>query len=109
MNPGQLNSKITLKHLVRTEDESGGYAEGYEEYTKVWAKLVPQRQGKHIEGEELITDSVYEITIRYCVETKFTDRLYLGSRIFKQITPPINIMEKKQYLKLVAEEVTEVE
>jgi len=32
MNPGQLNSRIELKHLIKEDDESGGYEEKYETY-----------------------------------------------------------------------------
>ena len=105
MNPGQLNSRVTLKHLAKTEDEAGGYAENYVEYAKVWAKLVNKTVSKELDAEEVMTISDYEITMRYRKDVLFTDRLYIGTREFEQIAPAVNILEKNSYLKLIAREV----
>lgn len=104
MNPGQLNSRIVLKHLVKNHDEAGGYEEHYEPYATVWAKVVNKTASKKLEAEEIISIADYEITIRLRKDVAFTDRVYLVDREFTQLAPAIDLLEKHKYLKLLVRE-----
>ena len=105
MNPGQLNSRITLKHLVKVEDEAGGYEEHYEPYATVWAKVVNKTASKSLEAEEIISIADYEITIRFRKDVLFTDRAYSIDKEFIQLAPSVDVLEKHKYLKLLVRQV----
>lgn len=107
MNPGKLNSRITLKHLKKTQDEAGGYEEQFEPYATVWAKVVNRSASKDFEAEEIISIADYEITIRFRRDVSFLDRVYLANRTFVQLAPAIDILEKHKYLKLLVREIME--
>jgi phage head-tail adaptor, putative, SPP1 family len=104
MNPGQLNSRIELKHLIKEDDESGGYEEKYETYASVWAKVVNKTAKKEWEAEEEVSFADFEITIRFRRDTLYTDRIVFGDRVFEQIATAIDIMEKHRYLKILVRE-----
>ena len=59
---------------------------------------------KEWEAEEEVSFADFEITIRFRRDTLYTDRIVFGERIFEQIAPAIDIMEKHRYLKILARE-----
>jgi len=105
MNPGHLNSRITLLHLTPVTDESGGYEEVYEPYATIWGKVLNKTVSKALEAEEVLSIADYEITIRFRRDTLFTDRVKLGSREFIQLAPAVDVLEKHKYLKLLVREI----
>ena len=108
MNPGELNCRVSIMKAVNTQDAEGNIiTKPYTERFKCWAKLqafsARVRQGNAEDYHEIMT----RITIRYNSTVKQTDRIVYGSRIFEQVGPPINVDEKKAYLRLECREVVE--
>lgn len=105
MNPGELNSRITLLREIKVPDGQGGYAAEYSTRGFVWAKLTAVTAKTKDQYEQLVPEILYRITIRYRSDVVMADRIQYGKRLFEQISPPINEGEKNAYLRLECREV----
>ena len=108
MNPGEMNCRITVQYAAQTKDSEGNVlSKPCTDRCTVWAKIqaftARVRQGTAEDYHEILT----RITIRYNSAIKQTDRIVYGSRVFEQVGPPINVDEKKAYLRLECREVVE--
>lgn len=105
MNPGELNRRIELQHLVKQDDGQGGYQPDYVPHAIIWAKIAPFI-ARNVDNYEQITPEItHKITIRYRTDVKVTDKLKCGDREFEQTAPPINVRERDAYLQLQCREV----
>jgi len=92
MNPGELNCRVDLQRLIKTEDDSGGYEERYETYAGAWAKLEVVQSRRRDEYEQLLPEILYRVTLRCRPDITLNDRLMYGKRVFKQIAPQQNVL-----------------
>jgi len=105
MNPGELNCRCILLKETKVLDDQGGYETTYIKRAAVWAKLMAVTVKTADQYEQLTPEILYRILIRCRRDVAVTDRLQYGSRVFEQISPPIDVEEKHAFLRLECREV----
>ena len=105
MNPGEMNCRIALQQETKMPDGQGGYAIVYVPRVKLWAKVVAVTAKTTDRYEQLTPEILHRIIIRYRRDVAVTDRIQYGDRIFEQIGPPVDVEEKRAYLRLECREV----
>ena len=105
MNPGELNSRITLLQENKVDDGQGGYVTTYVVKALVWAKIISVKAKITQQYEQMMPEIFYRIVIRYRRDVMVTDQIQYNSRIFEQIGPPVNEEEKNAFLCLECREV----
>lgn len=105
MNPGELKCRVTFLKETKVADGQGGYATEYIIRGKVWAKLAAATAKTKDQYEQLTSEILHRITIRYRSDVVMSDRIQFGQRLFAQIGPPINEGERNAYLRLECREV----
>ena len=105
MNPGELNSRISILQETKVPDDQGGYIVTYALRVILWAKITTLMAKTLDQYEQLMPELIHRVVIRYRRDVAVTDRVQYGGRIFEQIAPPIDVEEKHAYLRLECREV----
>ena len=105
MNPGELNSRISILQETKVPDDQGGYIVTYALRVILWAKITTLTAKTLDQFEQQTPELLHRIVIRYRRDVAVTDRVQYGGRIFEQIAPPIDVEEKHAYLRLECREV----
>ena len=105
MNPGELNSRISLLQETKAPDDQGGYIVTYALRVILWAKITTLTAKTLDQYEQQTPELFHRIVIRYRRDVAVTDRIEYGGRVFEQIGPPIDVEEKHAYLRLECREV----
>ena len=105
MNPGELNSRISILQETKAPDDQGGYIVNYELRVILWAKITTLTAKTLDQYEQQTPELLHRIVIRYRRDVAVTDRIEYGCRVFEQIGPPIDMEEKHAYLRLECREV----
>ena len=75
MNAGQLDQRIELQRLTRTDDGYGGYVETWTTYASVWANVRPLSGRERYQAQQTQANANYRITIRYRSDVLDADRI----------------------------------
>lgn len=102
---GKLNKRIDLLRLAAVSDGEGGYSESFPAYATVWAEVSPLAQREKDQFDRTESELTHRVLIRHRDDVKATDRVQLGSRVFVQDGPPVNIKERGAFLQLLCREV----
>ena len=105
MNPGELNSRISILQETKVPDDQGGYIVTFAPRVILWAKITTLTAKTLDQYEQQTPELLHRIVIRYRRDVAVTDRVQYGGRIFEQIAPPIDVEEKHAYLRLECREV----
>ena len=105
MNPGELNSRISILQETKVPDDQGGYIVNYAPRVILWAKITTLTAKTLDQYEQLSPELLHRVVIRYRRDVAVTDRIQYGDRLFEQIGPPINEGERNTYLRLECQEV----
>ena len=105
MNPGELNSRISILQETKVPDDQGGYIVNNELRVILWAKITTLTAKTLDQYEQQTPELLHRIVIRYRRDVTVTDRIQYGDRLFEQIGPPINEGERNTYLRLECQEV----
>ena len=105
MNPGELNSRISILQETKVPDDQGGYIVNYAPRVILWAKITTLTAKTLDQYEQQTPELLHRIVIRYRRDVAVTDRIQYGDRLFEQIGPPINEGERNAYLRLECREV----
>ena len=105
MNPGELNSRISILQETKVPDDQGGYIVNYAPRVILWAKITTLTAKTLDQYEQLSPELLHRVVIRYRRDVAVTDRIQYGDRLFEQIGPPINEGERNAYLRLECREV----
>ena len=66
LDPGRLRHRISITHLVRTQDPvTLEITEQWEEYTKVWADIAPSSGKEFVAAQAVASKVSGRMTIRY--------------------------------------------
>ena len=105
MNPGELNSRISILKEMKVPDDQGGYIVNYAPRVILWAMITTLTAKTLDQYEQLSPELLHRVVIRYRRDVAVTDRIQYGDRLFEQIGPPINEGERNAYLRLECREV----
>ena len=105
MNPGELNSRISLLQETKVPDDQGGYIVTFALRVILWAKITTLTAKTLDQYEQQMPELLHRVVIRYRRDVAVTDRIQYGDRLFEQIGPPVNEGEKNAYLRLECREV----
>ena len=105
MNPGELNSRISLLQETKVPDDQGGYIVTFALRVILWAKITTLTAKTLDQYEQQTPELLHRVVIRYRRDVAVTDRIEYGDRLFEQIGPPINEGEKNAVLRLECREV----
>ncbi|KZZ86229.1 phage head closure protein [Bacillus sp. SJS] len=101
MNPGQLNSKISIKGLTRTSDNAGGYEDKFEVIKYVWAFIKPISGREYYQAQQSQSVITHTFVVRYDAEIDRTQVIEYQGRKF-DIQYIINVDEQNRYLEIQA-------
>lgn len=107
MRAGELNKKIIIQDLVKTDDGAGGYSERFVDVSEAWAAIEPVSGQKKFVGMQLQSEITHQVTIRFIEDISFKMRVKFGTRLF-MIRSIINPKESNERLQLFCEEVADV-
>ena len=105
MNPGELNSRISILQETKVPDDQGGYIVTFALRVILWAKITTLTAKTLDQYEQQMPELLHRVVIRYRRDVAVTDRIQYGDRLFEQIGPPINEGERNTYLRLECQEV----
>ena len=105
MNPGELNSRISILQETKVPDDQGGYIVTYPLRVILWAKITTLTAKTLDQYEQQTPELLHRIVIRYRRDVAVTDRIGYGDRLFEQIGPPVNEGERNAYLRMECREV----
>lgn len=105
MNPGELNSRISLLQETKVPDDQGGYIVTFALRVILWAKITTLTAKTLDQYEQQTPELLHRVVIRYRRDVAVTDRIQYGDRLFEQIGPPVDVEEKHAYLRLECREV----
>ena len=105
MNPGELNSRISILQETKVPDDQGGYIVTFALRVILWAKITTLTAKTLDQYEQQMLELLHRVVIRYRRDVAVTDRIQYGDRLFEQIGPPINEGERNTYLRLECREV----
>ena len=105
MNPGELNSRISILQETKVPDDQGGYIVNYAPRVILLAKITTLTAKTLDQYEQLSPELLHRVVIRYRRDVAVTDLIQYGDRLFEQIAPPVDVEEKHAYLRLECREV----
>ena len=106
MHIGKLNKRITIQQNTNITDSEGTVTEGWQDFKKVWASIVPLtlRYREFMSAQALNSEITMQIKIRYTSGITPKMKVLYGSRIF-EIIAVINPNEANIELNLMCKEV----
>lgn len=79
----ELNQRITLQALTRTEDGQGGWDESWSDFATVWAKVIPKKARERQFAQQIQEVTTHEITIRKLTGVTTEMRVQHGSNTYQ--------------------------
>lgn len=76
MRAGSLNKRATFQSLVITSDGAGGSTSVWQDYTTVWAQLMPDRAREKIQQGRIADNQSGVLRVRSSTTTRAIDDTY---------------------------------
>ena len=96
MSVDDLTEKISVLYYDFVRNSRGGLVKGAKNLRcMIWAKVLPLTGKINDSTPERVNTVTYRITIRYRADIKPDDEILWRGKIFKIITPPVNLESRR--------------
>lgn len=102
---GNLSKRVTLVHLERYDNGSGGSRTIWRDGETVWAEILPIRGGERLQADAVESEVTHRVRVRKSAAPtlKAEDRLRIGARVF-HVQSLYDYGERGEFLEIQAEE-----
>jgi len=83
IDPGALNTRLTIEAPVESDDGQGGVTRSYATFARVWARVAPGPARHGVEADAEGAAVRYRITLRNIFVLTLQHRLRDGARIYR--------------------------
>lgn len=104
MRSGNLKHKITFETSAQTQDDFGGFVDGFSVFTETYASITPVSGKEYFASKQINAEVSHKIECRFISGITPSMRIVYGSRVF-DIESVINIREENKTLQIMASEV----
>lgn len=99
----RLRQRIIVEQAVETADGAGGVQVVWEEFTTMWAEILPAKSREELFAGQLAKSATHKITVRHNPEITTKMRVNFDGRLFNIISI-LNVQERGEMLEILAEE-----
>lgn len=103
MDPGKLKRRVTLQTFTQTDDGAGGFIDGWQDITTVWASITPLQGRELYQAQQVDAEVTHRVTIRYRENVNSDMRILYNNRELT-IQSIINVDENNRFLELICQE-----
>lgn len=104
MNPGKLDSRVSLRQLETTIDSIGGVISGWSHVAYVWGEWLPEKGREFIVAQTRVAEAVGVLRIRYRSDVEPTWRVFVDGGVYEVAAPPVRV-GRRSFLDLILKSV----
>lgn len=104
MNPGKLDSRVSLRQLETTIDSIGGVVSGWSHVAYVWGEWLPEKGREYIVAQTRVSEAVGVLRVRYRSDIAATWRIVVDGDVYEVAAPPVRV-GRRSFLDLILKSV----
>lgn len=105
MNPGELDTQITVRRATNTRQANGSITATWADVFVAWASIEPISGREAFVAQQLAATSELKATIRWTDDVTAADRVAIGSVSYAITRPPVPVGTRRSFLELWLKEI----
>jgi SPP1 family predicted phage head-tail adaptor len=100
MNPGKLDTQITIRRATSTRQANGSVVKTWADIAVLWAAVEPINGREAIVAQQLSASAELKATIRWTADVTAADRVAIGSTVYEISRPTVPVGTRRSFMEL---------
>jgi SPP1 family predicted phage head-tail adaptor len=100
MNPGKLDTQITIRRATSTRQANGSIVKTWADVAVVLASVEPINGREAIIAQQLSASAELKATIRWTDDVTAADRVAISSTVYEISRPPVPVGTRRSFMEL---------